>query len=157
MKMDFSGHVSKPTPDVYISLIGVQGSWDSNLSKNLAKSAHCRVFAELLNQLTEQFPELFEYINRSAYNHDLGYEGKRRRWWFFWIDYSERKDIDVNFYNSMLDGVEAMGHRLNDRQKVLAYQLIEKAYQTVRASGWIYFRTQQEDKEMSNLTKKGLA
>ena len=55
MKMDFSGHVSKPTPDAYISLIGVQGSWGSNLSKNIAKSVPCRVSAELLNQLTEQF------------------------------------------------------------------------------------------------------
>ena len=55
MKMDFSGHVSKPTPDACISLIGVQGYWDSNLSKNLARSARCRASAEWLNQHTEQF------------------------------------------------------------------------------------------------------
>ena len=93
-------------------------------------------------------PQLKGVFNRSGYNHDKGFTGKRRKGFFGWLkDAWERWGIDDRFLEDMQLGIEAalMSGEITEDQAEIAHAYAKLAHKSVRAAGWTFFRTGEED------------
>lgn len=100
-------------------------------------------------------PQVHPYWNKAAYNHDTGYEGEtyssRASWWnpFAKIaairkDRKYRKQIDDNFLEALLVGIDKVKHTLTQDQIERAEEYADVVYESVRALGWSFYRTGKE-------------
>lgn len=91
--------------------------------------------------------QLIPVYNKPAYNHDVGYTGKRRSGFFGKLkDAWERWGIDKDFLIEMVDGIQDAFHEgeITESEFKVAMAYARLAYKAVRAAGWTFFRTGDE-------------
>lgn len=108
--------------------------------------------SEIIPKNPPGIPQLRSVFNLAAYNHDRGYEGKRRSGWLRLLDIIDRYHIDRAFYQDMADGID----RAYEKEKITfeqfeyAMKYAKISYTAVRGLGWIFFRSSDKNKSKSN-------
>jgi len=109
----------------YKRYLGPQGHW----------------LTKLIPEVPPGCEEIQPYWNRAAYNHDCGYEGKKESgFWGRLKNFFKRRKIDVQFYEELLLGVEAVKERLTFDQYQNAKAYANIIYTAVRSGGWKFYR-----------------
>ena len=86
-------------------------------------------------------PQLYLYWNRAAYNHDVGYAGKRKTGLFGWIsNMISRKKIDDKFHDQLYAGIRDIEKSLSDQELQEAMIYADIVYKAVRVGGWSFYR-----------------
>jgi hypothetical protein len=87
-------------------------------------------------------PQLYDLWNEAAYNHDVGYDGQRRKGLFGFIkDVFERKRIDEAFHDELIDACYGIEHFITEEQLEAALDYADLIYWAVRGGGWKFYRT----------------
>ncbi len=87
-------------------------------------------------------------FNKAGYNHDGGYNGKRRSGFFGRIlDAYDRWRIDQELLTELQDGIKALYDEgmISFEQAKASHAYANLAYNAIRAGGWLYFRTGEDN------------
>jgi len=102
------------------------------------------VLCKLIPTHPPDIPQLEDVFNRSAYHHDVGYAGTKT-WWNFWFNQRSRHKVDVAFLDNMLAGIDQylFEDKINREEADEAIDFAYIAYNVVRASGWVFYKTDE--------------
>ena len=98
---------------------------------------------KLIPEAPPTVPQLEPVFNRAAYNHDVGYSGKRKSGILGYIkDFFERKRIDEKFLDDMELGIMQYlaEDKITEEQADIALLYAKIAYKAVRKLGWTFYR-----------------
>lgn len=113
-------------------------------SKKNYFGAEGTLMCEILGEILDFAPDIRPGINAAAYNHDVGYSGSKKTGWIDRIkNFFERKRIDKQFYTDMEEAIIAaeLLCKLTQKEADLAISLADISYKAVRAGGWTFYRT----------------
>jgi len=94
----------------------------------------------LIPEAPPTVPQLEPVFNRAAYNHDVGYSGKRKKG--ILGEYFERKRIDEKFLYDMELGIMQYlaEDKITEEEADISILYASIAYKAVRKLGWTFYR-----------------